>query len=146
MTNGLYVVMLLILLVGLAPGFGMSGAALAALGASVFSTPIYLLQVRRSIGIPPAVFMRAAARPMMAALIMAGLVRWFLPDWSITMSVAVAAGWLVGGVMFGVVAYAAIVFLLWLAFGRPAGAEQLLLERARQLLGRRSGALASSVP
>jgi O-antigen/teichoic acid export membrane protein len=141
-TNGLYVVMLLVLLVGLAPGFGVSGAAVAALGASVFSTPIYLLQVRRSIGITTTVFIRAAARPMMAALTMAGLVRWFLPDWSITMSVAVAAGWLVSGVMFGVVAYAAIVFLLWLAVGRPAGAEQLLLERARQLLARRRAALA----
>jgi lipopolysaccharide exporter len=144
-TNGLYVVILLALLMALTPGFGVTGAALAALGASIFSTPIYLLQVRRSIGISAAVFMQAAARPLMAALAMAGLVRWFLPDWSPTMSVAVAAGWLIGGVTFGIVAYAAGIFVLWLALGRPAGVERLLLERARQLFARRVAA-ALTVP
>jgi hypothetical protein len=82
----------------------------------------------------------------MAALAMAGLVRWFLPDWSPTMSVAVAAGWLIGGVMFGMVAYAAGIFVLWLALGRPAGVERLLLERARQLFARRRVAPALIVP
>jgi hypothetical protein len=137
--------MLLVLLAVLAPGFGVSGAALAALGASIFSTPIYLLQVRYSIGIPTTVFMRAATRPVLAALAMAGLVRWFLPDWNVTMSVAVAAGWLVGGVMFGLVAYAATISLLWLVLGCPAGAEQLLLEYARDLLTRRRAALLSTL-
>jgi peptidoglycan biosynthesis protein MviN/MurJ (putative lipid II flippase) len=145
-TNGLYVVIMLVLLMALTPGFGVTGAALAALGASIFSTPIYLLQVRRSIGISAAVFMQAAARPLMAALAMAGLVRWFLPDWSPTMSVAVAAGWLIGGVMFGMVAYAAAILLLWLALGRPAGVERLLLERGRQLLARRHVAPALTLP
>jgi lipopolysaccharide exporter len=145
-TNGLYVVIMLILLMALTPGFGVTGAALAALGASIFSTPIYLLQVRRSVGISAAVFMQAAARPLMAALAMAGLVRWFLPDWSPTMTVAVAAGWLIGGVMFGMVAYAAAILLLWLALGRPAGVERLLLERGRQLLARRRVAPALTLP
>ena len=146
MSNGLYVVMLLVLLVALVPGLGVTGAALAALGASIFSTPIYLLEVRRSIGIPAAVFMRAAARPVLAALAMAGLVRWFLPDWSTAMTVAVAAGWLIGSVTLGVVAYAAVIFLLWLSLGRPAGAEQLLLESALQLLARRRAVPASTLP
>ena len=145
-TNGLYVIMLLVLLAALTPYFGVSGAAVAALGASILTSPIYLLQVRRSTGIPISVFMAAAARPVLAALAMGGLIRWFLPDWSITMSVGVAAGWLAGSVMFGMVAYAAIIFLLWFALGRPAGSEHLLLERARQLLTRGRAALASSVP
>ncbi len=62
------------------------------------------------------------------------------------MSVAVAAGRLIGGVMFGMVVYAAAILLLWLAFGRPAGVEHLLLERGRQLLARRRVAPALTLP
>jgi lipopolysaccharide exporter len=144
-TNGLYVITLLVLFLALAPGFGVTGAALAALGASLFSTPVYLLQVRRSIGIPAALFIQSATRPTLAALAMTGLMQCLLPEWNPTMSPAVAAGWLIGGLVFGIVAYAAAILLLWVALGRPAGAEELMLERLRQLFTRQRALRASTL-
>ena len=52
-TNAVYVVMLLSLLVLLVPRLGLHGAAYAALTASILCTPVYLWQVRRTLGIPP---------------------------------------------------------------------------------------------
>lgn len=139
-TNGLYVVMLLILFALLVPNYGVTGAAVAALVASVLSTPIYLYQVRHSVGVPASVFVGAALRPLIAALVMAGLVRWLLPEWTPEMNHAVAIGWMLGGIVIGISAYAAAILLLWLAVGRPASAERALFERVRQQLAKRGAA------
>ncbi|HLQ89859.1 MAG TPA: lipopolysaccharide biosynthesis protein [Xanthobacteraceae bacterium] len=142
-TNGLYVLALLILFALLVPSYGLSGAAYGVLVTSILSTPIYLSQLRRSVGVTPMVFLGAAARPVVAALAMALLVRWVLPEWSPAMDLAVSIGWTIGGVTLGVFAYAAAIMLLWLAAGRPAGAERLVFEGLRQRFLKRGAAPAS---
>lgn len=138
-TNGLYVLMLLVLFGLLVPSYGLIGAALSALGASALSTPVYLSQVRRSVGVPVSAFLRAAMRPVAAALAMVGLVRWVLPAWTPQMNSTESIGWLIGGILLGIFAYGTVVLLLWLAARCPAGTERVLFERARQhLLKRRS--------
>jgi O-antigen/teichoic acid export membrane protein len=145
-TNALYVVILLILLGALAPAYGITGAAIAALSASILATPVYLVQVRRSVGVPTMVDLRVAVRPILAALAMAGLIRWALPNWTASMSLAESLGWLIGGILFGIATYAAAVVILWAAAGRPDGAERALLERLRQLNAKRRGVSASTAP
>jgi O-antigen/teichoic acid export membrane protein len=135
-TNGCSVAMLLILFGVLVPMYGIEGAAWAALVASALATPLYLAQVHRSFGVRASVFARAAMRPLAAALIMVGAVRLVLPDWSASMGVVESARWLITGIGCGVGVYGAAVLLLWTVAGRPSGAERVLLDRARQLLGR----------
>ena len=125
-TNGLYVLIMLILFALLIPSHGLVGAAFSALVASVLSTPIYLFQVRRTIGVPASTFVRVAARPFLAAMAMIGLVRWIMPEWSSVMNFSVAIGWLLGGVAIGATAYATAISVLWVAAGRPEGAERTL--------------------
>jgi lipopolysaccharide exporter len=131
-TNGLYVLVMLMLFGLLVPRYAVSGAAVAALTASVLSTPIYLYQVKHSVGVPVSVYLRAAIRPVIAALVMMVLVRWLMPDWSPAMSHAISIGWLVGGTAFGIFIYVTTVLLLWVGVGRPAGAERALLDRLKQ--------------
>ncbi len=142
-TNGVYVLTLLSLFALLVPSYGLSGAAYGVLVTSILSTPIYLSQLRRSVGVTPSVFLGAAARPVVAALAMALLVRWVLPEWTPALDLAVSIGWTIGGVTLGVFAYAAAIMLLWLAAGRPAGAERLVFEGLRQRFLKRGAAPAS---
>jgi hypothetical protein len=122
----------------------LTGGAYGVLVASILSTPIYLSQVRRSVGVAPSVFLGAAARPVVAALAMALLVRWMLPEWTPAMDLAVSIGWMIGGIMLGVFAYTAAIMLLWLAAGRPAGAERVVFERLRQRFVKRGATPAST--
>jgi lipopolysaccharide exporter len=145
-TNGLYVVMLLILFGLLIPGYGLLGAAIAALVASVLCTPAYLWQVQRSVGVPASVFWSAAARPFGAALVMAGLVRWCLPEWSPSMTYSLALSWTIAGVVLGFFAYGAAILLLWLAAGRPLGAESDVLKLLRNRLLKRGATPSSPIP
>ncbi|MBK6972746.1 MAG: lipopolysaccharide biosynthesis protein [Sterolibacteriaceae bacterium] len=130
--NGLYVVILLMMFGLLVPHFGLSGAAFAALGTSILSTPFYLFQVRRLVGVPIYGFLRALARPLVAALVMSGLVRWIVPEWSPVMNMATSIGWLTVEIALGIAIYSGTVALLWLAARRPVGAERVILKRAQQ--------------
>ncbi len=145
-TNGLYVLMLLILFGLLIPNYGLNGAAVAALVASILSTPIYLFQVKRSVGASASVFLAAAARPVVAALVMAVLVRWLLPEWSPSMIFAMSLGWTIGGIVLGIATYSASILLLWLAAGRPPGAESEILKVLRNRLLKRGATPSSTIP
>jgi lipopolysaccharide exporter len=142
-TTGMFVVMLIAMFALLVPRYGLNGAAFAVLATSVLTTPIYLYQVWRAVGVPATAFLRAAARPFIAALAMAALVRWLLPEWTPAMSFAVSVGWTIGGIAAGMIAYASAILLLWLAAGRPAGAERTLFEWLRQRLAKRGAAPAT---
>lgn len=143
-TNALYVVILLILFGLLIPGYGLRGAAFAVLIASILATPIFLFQLRRSVGVLPSEFLRVAARPLVAAVVMAALVRWFLPEWTTAINLAVSIGWAIGGLALGITVYTAVILLLWLASGRSSGAERVVLERLRRRLAKRGAASAST--
>ena len=137
-TTGLFVAMLMALLALLVPSYGLRGAAFAMLTTSILTTPVFLHQGWRGVGVPATVFLSAAARPLLAALAMAALLRYCLPEWTPAMSTPVAIGWTVGGIALGIATYVVGVLLLWLAAGRPAGAERALVERLRQGLLKRS--------
>jgi len=142
-TNATFVVLLLILLGTLIHFYGINGAAFAALLASIITTPLYLHQVKVSLGVPVMQFLRVAARPITSALVMAILVRWFLPAWTPDLHLTTSIGWLVGGVVVGVIAYVASIFALWHLMGRPDGAEKVVYERIRARVVRYFGATTS---
>lgn len=144
-TNALYVVILLVLFGLLIPAYGLTGAAVAALATSVLTTPAYLYHVKRSIGVPARIFVLASVRPVLAALIMALLLRWLLPAWDPQMGHGISIAWLFGGVAVGVGAYVAAVLAIWFMAGRPDGAERALLDRLRAALVRR-GFMSASMP
>ncbi len=133
-TNLIYVGILVALLAVLSARFGVVGAAYAAVSTSLICTPIYLHQMRRCLGIGPVVFMRAIARPLTAALLMAAIVRSALPFDGASAASGPAVAWLVGGVALGAASYAALMLVIWYAVGRPDGPERILLDRARDLM------------
>jgi O-antigen/teichoic acid export membrane protein len=133
-TNAAYVVMLLGLFLLLVPRLGLPGAAYAALMTSILSTPIYLWQVRRTVGVFPSEFLRAVMRPIGAAIVMALVVRSVLPEWTEQMASLKALAWLLAGIVIGIMTYFCAILLLWLAAGRPDGAERVVLAQIWQRL------------
>ncbi len=142
--NGIYVLFLLTLLALLSWRFGVTGAAYAALLSSVLATPVYLWHLQRRLGIPATVFFRAVMRPLVAATLMAVVVRASSPEFSPGMPMASATAWLVIGVVIGVVTYLIVTATMWLAAGRPPGPELLVLERVMPLIRGRHPAASSS--
>lgn len=136
--NSLYVVILLVFFGIIIPTYGLIGAAFAVTGVSILTTPVYLYQVKRSLGVSFWEFLRVTVRPLAAAVFMVGLVRWILPEWIPDMNFAASMGWLLEGVALGISSYTSIVLLLWLGMGRPAGAERELFDRFRQQLLKKS--------
>lgn len=137
-TNGLYVAVMLGLFALLIPTYGLTGAAAAALATSIVSTPVYLYQVRQSVGVPASVFLRAAARPVVAALLMAVAVRGVMPDWDPSMSFIISLTWTIGGIVLGIATYSVAILLFWLIAGRPPGPESELLRIVRNRLPKRA--------
>lgn len=133
-SNGLYVIILVVLLTSLVPRFGLSGAAYAAVLSSVLSTPIYLYQMKTCLGIGVGVFASAIYRPLAASALMAGVVRWALPDFDPSMPLTQLVAWLFAGVSIGVISYFLIAAALWLVGGRSAGAERIVIEKAEAFL------------
>lgn len=137
--NASYVVVLVALLFVFSMRLGVVGAAYAALLTTVLCTPVYLYQIRHCLAIGPGVFLRAVARPLLAALLTAGALRLALPAHEPAMNVAVSALWLVGGSAAGVLLYTALTLGLWTLAGRPAGAERAVLDRLRSFAAQRFG-------
>jgi lipopolysaccharide exporter len=138
--HGIYVALLLSGLLALLPLFGTLGAAFAVLGAAVLSTPVYLIQTRRLIGVRVRPVLRAVLRPVLAALATVLVLRFTLPPagaWSGLGGPFLLLAW--AGTL-GVTCYAAAVSALWVASGRPEGTEQYVLSRIRALVAARRAA------
>jgi len=118
---------------------GVVGAAYAALLTSVLCTPIYIYQMRNCLELPASLFVKAIVRPLFAATILVGVVRWFLPAFEPTMSVFVTVAWLAAGCILGFFTYLLVISATWWLAGHPAGAEQVLMQRVRELLVQRFG-------
>ena len=136
LSNATYVAILAPALALLTYAYGVQGSASAALLTSLLSTPVYLFQLKRCLGIGPGVFVRGVARPLAAALVMVLLVRWMLPTVDGPIPVLHAGLWLAAGILSSVVLYGAALLALWQLAGRPPGAEQLVMERLLGLLAR----------
>jgi lipopolysaccharide exporter len=130
-SNGLFVVVLLIGLFTLTGRFGPVGAASAVLTATLVTTIMYLLQLRKYVYVPLSNFPRIVMRPVLASCAMIAAVRWLLPAYSIDMPGPRAGLWLGVGVAVGAVVYALTLAALWTVMGRPDGAERQVFSRVK---------------
>ncbi|NTV09396.1 MAG: lipopolysaccharide biosynthesis protein [Zoogloea sp.] len=129
--NAAYVVMLIALMLAFVPAWGALGASFAILATTLVSTPAYLYELRISTGIPATTFVRAVARPLLAAVAMCGVLRWLVPAYTPTLDTLQATAILLAGIVLGASVYIAFMVLLWITSGRPDGAERLVVERVR---------------
>jgi lipopolysaccharide exporter len=144
--NLAFVLILAVLLTALMGPFGATGAALAVVGASILSTPVYLLAIRTHTGIGPVAFLGAVVRPLAASAVMVGVLRAVFPAHDPSMRLVETALVLAGAVALGVLVYTAAVALLWLAARRPRSVELLFFEQARAILAARTAKWKRSVP
>lgn len=113
----------------LVPRIGVVGVAWATVAGGIVTTPILLHAVRRDIGFGWGMVIARVWRPTLASGLMAAAVVWVdqaLADQSMSGPLH-----LLLGVSAGVVAYPIILLGIWLAAGRPAGAESELLQLFR---------------
>ncbi|MDH3411287.1 MAG: lipopolysaccharide biosynthesis protein [Gammaproteobacteria bacterium] len=124
----IFVLLLVTLLIVLVERFGASGAAGAMVGASILSTPAFLIAMRVHTGIEPAAFVRAITRPLVASAAMVAALLAVMPSYVPSMPTSEAAWLLIGSVILGTFLYALAMVLLWLASGRPQSAERFIFE------------------
>lgn len=127
--NAFYVLVLASSLFVLGGLLGLKGIAWGVLATAVAVAPLYLYMLNRILGIGAGLFLRATARPVLAALVMAAVVRASMPTYNVAAPIQQAIVWLVLGIAIGVLVYCAAIYLLWLLAGRPEGAEKLLIGR-----------------
>lgn len=132
--NIAFVIVLLPMLGFVGARFGIQGVAYAALTSALVCTPVYLWQIRRSVGIEAFVFLRAIARPAFSSAVMVGALMWALPHFAASMTFFELLTWLLAGVALGAATYVAASYALWAVAGRPLGTERMLLNRLRELL------------
>ena len=126
----------------LVPSLGAVGAALSQLAAGLVSLPVNYLTIRAILGVRLRTVLYTVWRPLVASVAMFALVGFLAPEsaegsatfkWLIVSLLQTAAA--------GAAVYAVSLLLLWLASGRPPGAETLALEFAsglRRRIGRRA--------
>jgi len=119
------------LLLLLIPRFGLLGAGVAAALGMVFDHLLYLAVTLHGFAIPLAALLKRLWRGVLATAAMAAVLLWSGLGGQGAANPALA---LLGGVVLGMAVYAGVLAALWLAAGRPAGAEANLLRLARRLL------------
>ncbi len=130
--NGLQVALLLLFLLILTPRAGATGAAWAYVIAALGALPVNLFSLARSLGLRIRDYAIATWRPVVSAALMYGAGRaWgpVLPPGARTSLQALLP--FLACVAFGAATYIAAAALLWLAAGRPEGAETWLLRQLR---------------
>jgi O-antigen/teichoic acid export membrane protein len=132
--NFIYLAILLPTLFVIGGRWEEEGVAGGVLFTSLLTVPLYLHFVHARLVIGPAVFLGAVYRPAIAALVMAFAVRTVLPPFDPALSQLREVQWLAAGVATGVAVYASVLMLLWVAAGKPNGAERLLIDKARFML------------
>jgi len=130
-TNALYACILLCLLGLLVPLYGALGAAAATVVSVLVATPVFLLNLRRYVGVPLAWLARQCWRPAVGALVIVAANAILVPAHTATSGTAQTIGWLGAGVVLALVSYATTVVVLWWFSGRPAGAEEVVLSQLR---------------
>jgi hypothetical protein len=115
-----------ILLLGLTLD-GVIGLAKASIAAPLICLPVIYLETRRAVILPLPALIGLLWRPITAALIMYITIKALHPagvDWAILR--------LARDIAVGVAAYTATTLVLWLACGRPDGAERMLIQLLRK--------------
>jgi len=131
-----YVAILMIGLVTMLPLFGVAGAAAAVLLAAVGSTPAYLVQLKRGLGLPIRSLLHAVQRPVVAAVMTAAALHAVRPAALSSDRLLENLAGLAASLLAVAVVYLALLWALWRIAGRPAGPEQSTLERVRHQFSR----------
>ncbi len=119
----------------LLPQFGVLGMALAELLASAVAVVITTIMTVRTTEMRFIQLLGVAWRPVMATIAMSAVVGGVLAAGA---NRSFGESWLLllAGIGAGVVTYPAALATLWIASGRPAGAEQVVVGRIQALLAR----------
>lgn len=136
-TAGTRVVLLALLL----PSYGLLGAAYATAASILVDVSLQVMYVARHFNVPLGRLARQTWRCVAASALMAACVSGAGLGWVAIPPTAIETGWqLLQAIGTGVATYTAALMLLWLACGRPAGAEAdmlAVLGRAAQKIGGR---------
>ncbi|MBP0496109.1 oligosaccharide flippase family protein [Pararoseomonas indoligenes] len=129
-----------VLLVLLTRSHGLEGAGLA-VGLAVAAEHLLLVSFAlRTLRLTPWRFLAQLRRPAVATAAMAAALVWGGLGWAPAPATTGAAlSLLLTGVALGVVVFVAVLALLWLAAGRPAGAEADMAALLRRITGRFAG-------
>jgi len=132
-----------VLLLILVNRFGIVGGALAAAAASLLDEALYLLLTFRRFRLRPSALLLSNWRCLLAAVVMAGFVVLYA-GWDSVLAGASTVGFteLTLEVLIGAASYTVVLLGVWLATGRPDGAEAyavgILRAATRALVARRS--------
>jgi len=113
--------------VGLERG-GVEGAAWAFAASMLLNIPIHLWILRRELDVKAPWVLARLARPLLAASLMYAVVRWLSASWEAPALAGDALLRLMVLVAVGASLYVSGLLLLWLAGGRPDGAEQTVVD------------------
>ena len=139
--NAFHVVVLLAGLFVLTPAYGMLGAAWAFVGAAVLALPVNFAFISRYMQIRVVDLLRVLWRPLASSAVMYGVVRFLGPAHDVSaLGSLQAVIQLTEAVLLGFAVYVAACAALWVAVGRPEGAESWLLKQGRAP-GRKIGVL-----
>jgi O-antigen/teichoic acid export membrane protein len=123
-----YVTVLLILVYFFTSKWGLIGTAWAGLVATCINVPVYYAVLLRLLGLRFQTFVGALWRPVMASIVMYVGVRFFLGAQPALTGSVDALPVLLKATAIGATVYTAVVVMIWLLTGRPAGSEQHILE------------------
>lgn len=126
-----HVAVLIALLAWLVPAHGALGGAWAYLIAAIAALPVNFVLIMRALDLRMARLVPALWRPLASAAVMYGTAKvWGPAPLAATATSAEALLPLVACIALGAVVYVMVDMLLWVASGRPAGAEAWMLRLA----------------
>ena len=138
--EALHFVILLPLLLLLYRPLGLAGIALAELLATTVSVLVECLMISRALALRRSVYLAGLWRPLIASAAMAMALTVLLGELNAGALATTPLWQLVIAVPVGVVTYASALTILWLLWGRPRGAESLLLGRIGRFVSGAGGA------
>lgn len=139
-TNACHVVLLVSLMAIALTGWhevGVQVAAYAALATALISTPIYVYQLWRCLGISPLLFVRAIERPLIAGVAAIFILEWMLPTFDPAMDLPQMIVVLGLGLALGLAVMIMAMAVAWHFAGRPPGAERIIIDYVRALIDKR---------
>jgi len=127
---GFYVAILVPMIVVMTSEYGAIGAAWACLITGIINIPVYYLAMFQTLHIKLRKFLAVVWRPITGSAIMYFAVRAVTSNIETELGSIEALPYLLGVILLGVVVYAALISIMWLASGKPDGAEQVALQES----------------
>ncbi len=127
----------LLLLLALVPRYGLIGAAIAVSIVDVVSQIVYFMVMTRRLQVGVGAIVGRIWRTLVGAAVMTAVLLVTHLGWGSWAGRDPVLAWhMAAAIALGAASYAATVMLLWLASGRPSGAEADLLLTVNRVMGR----------